>query len=145
MCTFLLFLNIPVFQRVLDKYSVQVIPKTDDVVCITCCVWNVEIFYIHDNTSMILKTKMFNVHLLWSFNVIRLHVMCSIAIFSSTKSWNFSRDILPKTLYMYIWTLWNAFSLCCIIDSFCPLPLMNFFAFLLTTLKYVKGIFLLSN
>lgn len=98
MCTFLLFLNIPVFQRVLDKYSVQVIPKTDDVVCITCCVWNVEIFYIHDNTSMILKTKMFNVHLLWSFNVIRLHVMCSIAIFSSTKSWNFSMRYFAKNI-----------------------------------------------
>lgn len=35
---------------------------------------------------------------MWSFNIIRLHVMCSIAIFSSTKSLNFSMTYFAKNI-----------------------------------------------
>lgn len=63
--------------------------------------------------------------------------MCSIAIFSSTKSLNFSMTYFAKNIIHM--NFLECFVVYCIIDSFYPLPLINFFAFLLATLKYIKG------
>lgn len=126
---FLLFLNIPIFQRVLDKSLLSV----SYMLCLKCGIFLYSWQHINDirNCSMFTYCE-----------IVTLLDYMLFAVFSFTKSLNFSMTYFAKNIiHMNYGKLCHY--ICCIINSFCHLPLMNFFAFLLSTLKYVKGIFLI--
>lgn len=63
-------------------------------------------------------------------------------VFSFIKSLNFLMIYFVKNIiYMNYGKF--CYYICCIINLFCYLFLMNFFVFLFLILKYVKGIFLI--